>query len=229
MSLGENIYFSILGLFITVLLLLVWIVFRKTIKIPIVFSIIVMSGFISYFIYYQGQKEVQHEKVFEQVTAYLEETFPNRTFTVKPAHYEKGQPVGEFYVYDTETPKIGVTFYVDKKEKVTQTSWWSNDSPLPHVTKEDELIRGEQTVFALTIDGAPAIAIFSYSKEGVQLITLQKNERDDFIVVEENGERFIYIQAQYEEEKLPIHLENGQKHLLTIDGRKGQLIVEDLQ
>jgi len=250
MDLAENIYFSLIGVFAAVLILLMLLIFRRTKKIGIVLFAVIIFGYGGYYVYFQTHKESQHENRYEQIDLYLKEQYLDRTFTIRLNHYEKGQVVGEFYVNDIETPEIGVTLYIDKEGIITQTSWWSKDenltqqeiwrtiklqhidaytldSEIPTITKEDEWINDEITAFALTINDLPAIALFNYSQTDYGLIAFKESAQEGLITIEEKDYIFIYADEQYPEKTVKFDLENGTEFSLNIEQHKGRLIVEE--
>jgi len=249
MSPSENIYFFLIGIPVVVAIIFIWLIFRKRKKIAIVFSSMLVIVYVGYYTYYPTLKENQHAMRYEQVDSYLTEKYPDGIFTISPKQYEEGHRVGDFYVNDIETPRIGATLHVDKEGLVAQTSWWSNsdnptqrevwrtiefsygesytlDKKIADITKEDEWINGELTAFALTINDIPAIALFNYSREGYGLVELKEEERDGFAIMEESGYIFIYVDERYQGETITVNLENGKEFSLNVQQQKGQLIVE---
>ncbi|WP_342505338.1 hypothetical protein [Sporosarcina sp. FSL K6-2383] len=252
MSPSEIISFLLIGAAVIVAIVVFWFIFRKRIKFAIALTAVLVIGYIGYFIYYPTLKVNTHAKRYEQVMEYLTEKYPDKEYSVSPEHYEKGYSVGEFNVNDVETPTMGVTLRVDRKGQVTQILTWSNlgypaqqelwrkieffygetytlDKDIADVTKEDEWINGELTAFALTIDEMPAIAFYNYSKASFSLLGLELGEREGFVVLEEDGYLFIYVDKRYERETITGILENGKEFMLNIDQKKGRLIVEKQQ
>ncbi len=54
---------------------------------------------------------------------------------------------------------------------------------------------------------------------------LQQGEREGYIYIEIVGNVFIYIDESYQEEKVTIHLKNGQEYSLKVNENKDRLIV----
>ncbi|WP_301108332.1 hypothetical protein [Sporosarcina sp.] len=252
MNPSELIYFFMIGIPVFTLAILLWFIFRRRKNIAVVLTAILLIGYISYILYYPTMKMHTHAERYEQVTDYLTKNYPERKFTILPEYYEQGYSVGQFDVSDTKTPAIGVTLRVDKKGQVTQTSSWSNldyptqqelwreieyfygepytlDKKLSNITKVDEWIDGELTAFALTIDETPAIALFTYSKEGYGLVDLQQGEREGFVVVESDGYVFVFTDEKYGGKSITKNLDKGKEFTLNIDQQKGRLIVEKQQ
>ena len=246
---GELIIFLLAGAALLAVILISWVIFRKKKKWAIVLSAVLVVGYAGYYLYFPTLKVNTHAKRYEQVIQYLAENHPNQEFTVIPEHFEEGYRVGQFTVNDRQTSEIGVTLRVDKKGQVTQVGTWTKrdypkqqelwqelelmfresytlDKEIAKVTKQDVRIDGELTVFALTIDDIPTIAIFTYSSGGYGLLDLQQGEREGFVLIEHDGNVFIYIDERYQEELITIHLENGEDYTLKTDQNKGRLIVE---
>ena len=133
MSPSENIYFFLIGVTIVAAIMIIWLIFRKRKKVALVFTSVMVIGFVSYYAYYPTLKVNKHAKRYEQVVHYLTEKYPDRIFSISPKKYERGYTVGDFKVNDIETPNIGVTLRVDKEGRVAQTSWWS--VPVIHHSK----------------------------------------------------------------------------------------------
>ena len=100
------------------------------------------------------------------------------------------------------------------------------DKEIVNVTKQDVWIEGELTVFALTIDDMPTIALFTYSSGGYGLLDLQQGEREGFVFIEHDGNAFIYIDERYQEEMITIQLDNREDYTLKTEQKKGRLIVD---
>ena len=252
MSPSENIYFFLIGVPVVAAIMFIWLIFRKRKKVAIVFTSMMVIGFVSYYAYYPTLKVNKHAKLYEQVILYLTEKYPDKMFAISPEQYELGYTVGDFNVNDIETPKIGVTLRVDKEGQVVQTGWWSNsnhptqqelwreiefnydgpytlDKGIADITKEDEWIEDELTAFALTINSMPAIALFNYTKGGYGLLELQQEEHEGFVVIENSGYVFIYVDERYQGETVTVNLEDGREYILNVNRQKGQLIVEKQQ
>ncbi|WP_153732769.1 hypothetical protein [Sporosarcina obsidiansis] len=252
MNPGELIMYLLIGMALAVVILLNWLILRKRKKLAITLTGLLVIGYVGSYLYYPTLKTNTHANRYEQVIEYLSETYPNREFQISPKHYENGISVGEFDVNDRNTPTMGVTLRVDKKGQVTQTATWSNrgyptqqelwrevefihgdpyslDKENAHITKDDVWIKGELTVFALTINDTPAIAVFNYSKEGYGLLQLEQGEHEGFIVVEEAGYVFIYTDERYPKESITADLENGKNVSFNVAKQKGRLVVETPQ
>ena len=201
MSPGENIYFFLIGVPVVAAIMLIWFIFRKRKRLAIVFTSVLVIGYIGYYAYYPTLNMNKHAKGYGQVVHYLTEKYPGRMFTISPEHYEPGYKVADFNVNDSETPMIGVTLRSDKEGQVTQTSYRSNfdyptqqelwreikfiygepytlDKDIADISKEDEWMDGELTAFALTINDMPAIALYNYSKAGYGLLELKQEKHE---------------------------------------------------
>lgn len=213
---------------------------------------ILVIGYIGYLLYYPTLKTNTHTEAYETVGEYLGKSYPDKEFTITPKHYEEGFTVGDFRVNDIKTPRVGVILRVGKKSKVTQIGTWSNheypiqqelwreiefmygesytlDKKSIEIIKKDEWIDGELTVFAVTIDGLPSIALFNYSKGGYGLLELQEGEREGYVIIEKEGYVFIYADERYQGETVSANLENSKEFIMTIDQQKGRLIVKKQQ
>ena len=251
MSPSESIYFFLIALCILIIILIVWWIFRKRKKWAVGLTFLLVIGFIAYFLYYPTLKVNTHGERYEQVVAYLAKDYPNKEFHIEPKFYEEGYSVGEFRVNDVKLPTMGVTLRVGGNGEVTQLSTWSKneyptqrelwreieffhgdtyslDKEIAKIMKHDEWFDGELTVFALTIDDMPAIALFNYSSEGYQFLELQQGEQEGFIFIEKDDYVWIYIDERYRGEKVTIYLKNGEEYSLNVNGNKGKLIVEKL-
>jgi len=249
MNPGDIVTFMLLGLLVLIVIIVIWIIFRKRKKWAFGLTMVLLIGYIGYFLAYPTIKINTHAKGYEQVVEYLETTYPNRKFKVSPEHFEEGFYVRQFDVNDVETPLQGVTLRVDRNGNVTQVGTWESDRNLTqrdlwkdlgfhgyyslddqpkNVAKVDEWIKGELTAFALTIDGKPAIAVFHYSKDSIGLYELKEGEKEGFVSVEVEGHVFIYIDEQYKGEILTVPLKNGEEYRVNAADHKGKLIVEKL-
>ncbi|MBE4909863.1 hypothetical protein IMZ08_17650 [Bacillus luteolus] len=251
MSPSENIYFFLIGaIVLIVIIIFVWLIFRKRKKWAIALTSVVVIGYVGYYVYYPTLKVNTHEDRYERLVAYLGEYYPDKEFTILPEHYEEGYTVGQFDVNDIKNPTMGVTLRVDKEGKVTQIGTWSNqeyptqlelwreiefmygetytlNKEISEIIKRDEWIDGELTAFALTIDDMPTIALFNYSSKGYSLLELRKGDHEGFVSIEENGYVFVYIHERYQGETVTFQLKNGEEFTLNVDQHKGRLIVEN--
>ena len=250
---GELIIFLLAGAALLAVILISWVIFRKRKKWAIVLTAVLVVGYTGFYLYFPTLKVNMHAKRYEQVIQYLAENYPNQEFTIIPEHFEEGYRVGQFRVNDRKTPMVGVTLRVDKKGQVTQGGTWGGvwtnreypsqrelwqeleytfrddytlDMEIAEVTKQDEWIDGSLTVFALTIDNMPTIAIFTYSSGGYGLLDIQQGAHEGFVFIEHDGNVFIYIDERYQEETITIHLENREDYTLKTEQNKGRLIVE---
>ena len=249
MSPSENIYFILIGVPVVAAIMFIWFICRKRKRLAIVFTSVLVIGYIGYYAYYPTLKMNKHAKGYEQVVHYLTEKYPDRMFTISPKHYEPGYKVANFNVNDSKTPMIGVTLRADKEGQVTQTSYWSNldyppqqelwreiefsygepytlDKEIADVTKEDEWIDGELTAFALTMNDKPAIALYNYSKAGYGLLELQQEEHEGFVVIENSGYVFIYVDESYPGETVTINVKDDKEYTLNVNQQKGRLIIK---
>ncbi|WP_431027058.1 hypothetical protein [Lysinibacillus sp. LZ02] len=251
MSPGENIYFSLLGFGVLIVIMIIWLILRKRKKLVIVITIAFVMGYAGYYLYYPTLRVNTHAERYQQLEAYLEKTYPDKQLAISPKHYEPGYIVGEFQVNDSKIPSMGVTLRVDKDGQISQFATWSNtgyppaqqelwreiafyygetyslDKEIDEITKQDEWIDGELTVFALTINGAPSIAIFNYSHNSYSFLELKEGERGQFVSVELDGYLFIYIDEHYEGKDVTIHSKTGGSYTLNALEQKGQLIVKN--
>ncbi|MBM6617176.1 hypothetical protein [Bacillus suaedaesalsae] len=248
MSPGENIYFFLIGVTVLIVIMFIWLIFRNRKKWGIVLTIVLVIGYVGYYVCYPTIKVNTHTKRYEQLIDYLTEKYPDKEFTILPKHYEEGHRVGQFDVNDIETPTIGVTFRIDEERQVTQIGTWSNredpaqqelwreiefiygdpyslDKEFAEIIKQDVWIDGELTAFALTIDDMPAIALFNYSSGGYGLLELRKGEHEGFVAIEEEGYVIIYIDERFQGEMVTIHLENGEEYTVNVDQHKDRLYV----
>ncbi|TWT05413.1 hypothetical protein FQV26_13330 [Planococcus sp. CPCC 101016] len=248
MNPSETITFFLIGVAVLFVVVVVWILFRKRKKWAIGLTCILVAGYIGSVAYYPYLQVSIHAERYEQVSEYLETNYPDREFTVIPEYYEAGYTVGVFDVSDKETPDIGVTLHVDDNDEVQQVSHWTDggfptqqelwreleftygeaytlDKDDVEITKQDEWIEGELTVFALTIDNMPAIAIYEYSKGGYGLLDLQVEKNDFVISAEADGYTFIYVDERYEDEKAAIQLENRETISVNTADHGGKLFV----
>ncbi|WP_078547939.1 hypothetical protein [Litchfieldia alkalitelluris] len=250
MSPSENIYFLLIGVSVSVVIIFICLLLKKRVRWAIALTSVLVIGYVGYYVSYPTIKGNMHDDRYDQVIEYLLEKYPDKKFTIFPKHYEEGHAVGEFDVNDTETPTMGVTLRVGKEGQVTQIGTWSNgDYPIQQelwkevqffhgedytlskkiakITKQDEWIDGELTAFALTVDDLPAIALFNYSDEGFGLLEFKQGEREEFVYVEEADYLFVYIDERYQEEFITIQLKNGEETTLSVNQHKGQMIVKN--
>lgn len=239
---SEVISFFLIGMIILVIIFFVWILFRKRKKWAAAITMILVIGYVSYYFYYPVLKVNTHAKRYEQLTVYLTKNYPNRQFNIEPIHYEEGYRVGDFQVNDVKSPNIGVTLRVDDKGQVKQLGTWSKneyrhnksifsfrktytlDKEIPKISKQDEWIDGELTVFALMMDDLPAIAIFQYYSSGdYKFLELQQGEQEGFVSLEKDDYLFIYIDERYRGEKVTIQKENGEEYSVNAVENKGRL------
>lgn len=251
MNAGDNIYFFLLGIGVLTVIGIIGFMLRKGKKTAITVSLALVVGYISYYTYFPTLQEHRHAERYQQLEAYLETTYPDKQLSISSKHYTAGDPVGEFNVHDTKTPKMGVVLRVDQEGQVAQVATWTNadypmqqdvwqelafsygdayslDKEMPDIMKEDMWVDGELSVFALIINGVPSIAIYQYSNEGYGLVELKEGGSGEFVTTEADGRLFIYIDQHYPKETLTIHSLSGTPRTLQISEQKGQLIVEDI-
>ncbi|ANU11950.1 hypothetical protein BBH88_17670 [Planococcus antarcticus DSM 14505] len=248
MSLSETITFFLFGLAVLFVVAVAWIIFKKRKKWAIALTSVLVVGYIGYYAYYPYLKVSIHAEKYEQVSEYLVTTYPDRKFMVIPEQYEEGDTVGYFDVNDEETPDMGVSLHVDKNGQVQQTGNWTTgefptqqelwrglefgygesytlDRDNIEITKQDEWIDGELTVFALTIDGMPAIAVYEYSRAGYGLMDLQVAEDDLFVSTSAEGHTFIYVDERYKEETAAVLVGDGETISVDAAEHKGKLFM----
>lgn len=252
MSPGEYIYFFVIAFIIFLVISFIWFLFRKRRKLVIILSSVLVIGYIGYYLYFPTIKKNTHAERYEQISDYLDEAYPDQNFNISPEHYEAGFNVGEFNVYDIKSPTMGVRYRVNDTGEVRQVSTWStNNYPMQEelweeiaffygetytlgkeiaeINKIDEWIEGELTAFALIIDNNPAIAIFNYADDvSYSLLDLQVGDSKGYVSIERDGNLFVYIDENYQGEKVTILLKNGEEYALNTSENKGRLIVEKL-
>lgn len=248
MNLSETITFLFIGLAVLLAVGIVWFLFRKRKKWAIGLTSLLVAGYIGYYVYYPYLQVSVHAEKYEQVSEYLETNYPDREFTIIPEHYEVGYTVGHFDINDIKTPDIGVGLYVDKNGLIEQTGYWT-DGAFPtqgelwreleftygesytldkddiEITKQDEWIEGELTVFALAIDNMPAIAVYEYSTGGYGSLDLQVAENDLVVFAEMEKYTFVYIDERHKGETAVIVLKNGETISVDVSEHKGKLFV----
>lgn len=249
MNLSETITFFFIGLAVLLTVGIVWVLLRRRKRWAIVLTCLLVVGYVGYCAYYPYLQVSVHAEKYGKVSEYLETNYPDREFTIIPEHYEVGYTVGVFDINDKETPDLGVTLHVDDNDEIEQISNWT-DGGFPaqpelwqelefsygetytldrddiEITKQDEWIEGELTVFALTIDQMPAIAIYEYSQAGYGLMNLRVAEDGLVISAEAEGQVFIYIDERYKGEMANVLLENGET--VSVDAAaayKGKLVL----
>lgn len=250
MNPGEAIIYMLCGFLLLIIISISWFVFRKRKKWAVAVTVLLVIGYVGYYFFLPTLKATIHAVKYEQIIEYLDEKYPGRQFTVRPEHYEDGVYVGHFDVSDKDTPEMGVTLFVNDNGDVTQTSYWnaadypaqqdlwqtltlgyhndySLDSEKVVITKEDEWIEGELTVFALTINGRPAIAVYEYSPAGYGMLDLQESEAKTYVAAEAEGRTFVYISDQYEEEAVELTLADGSIIEVDATDNKGKLFITE--
>lgn len=250
MNLAELIVFSLFGLLLLITTAIIWFVFRKRKKWAVAITALFLLGYIGYYVYYPVLKASQHAEKYDQITEYLLSNYPQREFNVQPENLESGGDIGMFNVNDKETPDMGVTLYVEDNGQASQMSNWIN-SDIPQqteiwrelkfyyggnytldrndfeITKQDEWIDKELTVFALNIDGRPAIAIYEYSAAGYGMLDLQEAEAKTYVAAEAEGRTFVFISEQYEEESVEINFADGTLMEVDAANNKGKLFIAE--
>jgi len=212
---GELISFMGLGIVVFIVILFIFFILCKRKKLAIALTIPLIISYVSYFIFFPTIQENTHAKRHQQLEDYLSATYPDKHFTISPQHFEQGVNVGDFKVHHLDTPEIGVTLRVKKDGSVSQVSTWTNsdyltqqelwrvlqtnllgdyalDKEIPEIKKIDTWIDGELTVFALTVDDQPAIAIFTYSNAGYSLIDVIEGTREQPVTAEYEHYVFTY-------------------------------------
>ncbi len=107
MSPSENIYFALIAIIILVVIMIVWLIFRKRKKWAIVLTCTLVIGYIAYYVNYPSLKVNTHAERYEQVIEYLKKYYPNKQFNIVPKHYEEGYRVGEFTVNEVNHTNNG--------------------------------------------------------------------------------------------------------------------------
>ncbi|HSJ38143.1 MAG TPA: hypothetical protein VK945_07995 [Planococcus sp. (in: firmicutes)] len=250
MNPGDLIVYLLFGFLLLIIIAVAWFVFRKRKKWAMAVTAFLIIGYIGYYAYFPTLQENIHEAKYEQVTEYLATKYPEREFTVEPEHFEEGYYVGFFDVNDHETPEFGVTLGVKNNGEVFQTSSWdatgilaqqnlwktlyysyhddySLDSKKIEITKKDEWIDGELTVFALNIDDHPTIAVYEYSHGGYGTWALEESQTGDVVSVEIEGHVLIYIDERHPDETVEIGLQNGKTISVDAAQHKGKLFVAE--
>ncbi len=247
---SELIDFLLLGLVLLLVIVAVWYIFRKRKKWVIAITAVLVSGYMGYYFYLPTLKANTHAAKYEQIIEYLDSNYPDRQFTVRPERYEPGYYVGTFDINDKETPEMGVTLQVKDNGDVIQTGYWEDgnfpsqqdlwktlnlsylkdyslDSEKVEITKQDEWIDGELTVFALMIDGNPSIAVFNYSQAGYSWDDLQESQNGNFVAAETEDHVFVFIDETYTGETVEVELQNGATISVDAAEHKGELFVTE--
>ena len=247
---GEMISFMLLGIVVFIVILLIFVILRKRKKLAIALIIPLMLGYVAYYISFPNSQENTHTKRYQQLEDYLGITYPEKHFVVSPQQFESGVNVGEFQVHQLDTPEIGVTLRVQKDGSVSQLATWTNstyptqqelwrelqinflgdytlDKEIPEIKKMDTWIDGELTVFALTIDDKPSIAIFTYSNEGYELIEVKEGKQGEIVTAEYEHYLFIYIDEHYVEDTATIHSKSGDTYTVNVIEQKEQLVIKE--
>lgn len=247
----ENLYFLLSALLIIILSTTAWFIFNKRKKWALGLIILFFIAYISFYFYFPTLKVKQHEKRYEVLVNYLADNYPDQQFHIEPKHYESGYQVGTFTIYDFKTPNIGVTLRVDCNDHVEQISSWTNDDypsqqslwqeveflyfkdyaleqEVATVINHDMFIDDELTVFALTINEKPAIAIFLYSQLSYELIELKLAENESFVSTQYDDYLFVFVNDRFQDEEITVPVLNGEAHTIFIDKRHNTLIVEPL-
>ncbi len=251
MDSGDSVHFFLIGFGIVIGIIIISFILRKRKKVAITLSLALLAGYVGYYAYFPTMQENTHAERYRLLEAYLSKTYPEKQLAISPKHYEAGDRVGEFNVNDITTPTIGVVLRVDEEGQVSQIATWSNinypaqqevwqdlafsyggayslDKEMADITKEDMWIDGELSVFALTINGVPSIAVYHYSNEGYGLVELTEGNSGEFVTAEADGRLFIYIDKNYQKETITVYSESGQQRILPTPELKGQLLVGKL-
>lgn len=247
---SELIDFLLLGMVLLLVIAAAWYIFRKRKKWAIAITAVLIAGYIGYYFYFPTLKATTHAAKYEEIIDYLDSNYPDRQFTVRPERYEPGYYVGTFDINDKLTPDFGVTLHVEDDGDVIQTSYWEDggfpsqqdlwkklalsyheeyslDSKRVEITKQDEWIVGELTVFALLIDGNPSIAVYEYSQAGYSWNDLQESENGDFVSAEAQDRVFVFIDEAYKEETADVQLQNGETISVDAAEHKGTLFIPE--
>jgi hypothetical protein len=250
MDLAESIVYMLYGFLVLIGIAIAWFIFRKRKSWAIAVTAVLLIGYIGYYVSYPIFKAHEHAEKYEQLTDYLASTYPDRQFTVVSERYEPGVSVGTFDVLESGVQDIGVTLLVHDNGRVYQISSWKNsDFPQQQdlwqelifdyggsytlargaidITKQDEWIDGRLTVFALDIEGRPAIAIYDYSSAGYSLEDLQESEGEDFVSAEAEGRVFVYIHERFTGEAVDVLLKSGETISVDAAEHKGKLYTAD--
>ena len=243
MTAGENIYFTFIAMVIFLIIGILFFIFRKRLKIPIIFTLICTVGFVSYYLAYPTIKVKTHVERYELLIDYLEEQYPGQQFDVYAEQYEDGMNVGEFMVNKLSTPLMGVTLRVQKDGNVQEIGLWDKSGyPMNEnvwkdlsfsylenyqlgvkekpLQKVDELFDEELAVFALELDHKPAIAIYKFTVGAYSRYLLEIGDEQQYVEANFEGISYIYVAEAYEENV--ILLSNGKT--LDISNSKGKLI-----
>lgn len=245
MSPAENIFFLVLAFGAFIFLCIAGFLLRNHKKWALLVIAVVAVSYISWYIYYPTYREGTHAARYEQLLSYLEETYPNEQFIIEPEVYEPGYQVGEFSVRRADTERAGVTMRVGKGGNVAQTSYWTNDGyptqetlwqtiattapysldhQLPHVEKKDSWVDGEWTVFAVTIDGQPALAFYQYEQGGYSSYPIVMAARGEIAQTEWQDRFFVYMDEAYAEEMVTLDW-RGERVELNAAEHRGKLVV----
>ncbi|MER2108946.1 MAG: hypothetical protein ABS949_18630 [Solibacillus sp.] len=246
MSPAENIFFLLLAFGAFVLICVSWFLLRKREKWAWIVTGVVIVFYIGWYLYYPTYREVTHEKRYEQLLVYLEETYPQQQFIIEPEVYEPGYQVGEFSVHRKDTTLAGVMLRVGEDGDVAQTSYWTKgdypvqdglwqtittsyqsyslEQQLPSVEKKGEWIDGKWTVFAVTIDERPALAFYRYEQGGYGSEPLVEAKRGEVVSAEWHNRFFVYMDEAYAKETAIVEWQ-GEEVVLNATDHKGKLVV----
>lgn len=248
MNPAENIYFLFLAFAAFIVIFVSWLFLRKRKKWAWIVTGVIVVIYMSWYFYYPTYREVTHAERYEQLLIYLDTTYPQQQFIVEPEVYEAGYQVGDFSVQRVDTPTIGVMLRVKDDAEVVQTSTWDNSgypnqqtlwqeiayqyhvgsytlaqAPI-QVEKKDSWLHGEMTVFAVTIDGRPALAFYQYDKAGYSSEPLVEGEPGAVVSAEWQNRLFVYIDEAYSEEEVVVSF-NGETVALPTATHQGKLVV----
>lgn len=248
MSPAENILFLLSAFGAFLVICVNWLLLRKRKTWAWMVTGAVIVVYIGCYLYYPTYREVTHEKRYEQLLVYLEETYPQQSFVIEPKVYEPGYQVGEFSVHRTDTTLAGVMLRVREDGNVAQTSYWTKDDylsqdelwqtittsyqsyslekQLPDVEKKGEWIDGEWHVFAVTIDERPALAFYRYEQGGYGSEPLVEAKRGEVVSAEWQNRLFVYVDEAYAKETAIVEW-RGEEVVLHAAEHKGNLVVLD--
>lgn len=250
MNPADNIYFLFIGSIVFAVCLLVLFLFRKRFKLGLIISGLLIMGVFVYYLAFPTIKTMKHTERYDLLLTYLNTTYPNGEFEIypKPEEFNTGYPVGDFRVNRTELPSIGVGYYVAKDGSVNERSTWSKaDYPsqenlwktleetlttgtglnktIPDIVKRDSWIDGKLSVFAVSVDDYPAIALYNYSPAGYGTIDYESGKAGETVVAEYDGKLFVFIDERSNEDSVTVTNVAGTRFELNVAEHKGKLVV----
>lgn len=116
-----------IAIILLVLVIIIFIIFRKRKKVARIIVSLMVIGYFIFFAIYPSIRAYMHAQRYDELEAYLQNTYPTEEFNIESRDYNTVIQFGDFDVSNKKTPNKGVTYRVKQDGEIIllEGSWQS--------------------------------------------------------------------------------------------------------